>query len=204
MKKGAVLVGLGLVALAAVGGCQPAAQEPIKCVCNCDGPPPEGAKVTVQGAAPAAAPAAAAPAPATAAAAPAPARPVAAPAKAAGEVGQEPGTGAPVAVTEADKDEMKKAFEGFAQAAGARNMEEMRKWTTDRLGGSLASAVEKYKDRLFNRTDIFTNGAKSGVTIGSVLDGGGGNFDVEVKFGSGQPVRVLFYKEEGKWRLNRL
>lgn len=205
MKKGAVLAGFGLLVITAVAACQPAAQEPIKCVCNCDGPPPEGAKVTVAGTAPQAAAAAPTPAaPAAAVVAPTPARPAPAPPRATGEVGQEPGTGAPAAVTDADKEEMKKTFSAFAEAAGSRNMDEMKKSTTARLGGSLASAVEKYKDRLFNRTDIFTAGVKSGVTVGSVLEGGPGNYDVELKFGNGQSARVLFFKEEGAWKLNRL
>ncbi|GMV41926.1 MAG: hypothetical protein AMXMBFR64_36420 [Myxococcales bacterium] len=200
MKKAAVLAGFGLIAIVAVA-CQPAAQEPIKCVCNCDGPPPEGAKVTVQGPAPAAAPAvAAAPTPAAAV----PAAPAPSPGVASGSVPQEPGTGAPVQVSDADKEEMKKAFSAFAAAAGSRNMDEMRKWTTERLGGSLAGAVEKYKDRLFSRTDIFTKGAAGGVTVGSVLEGGPGNFDVEFKFSNGESARVLFFKENGAWKLNRL
>jgi hypothetical protein len=116
----------------------------------------------------------------------------------------EPGTGTPAQVSDAEKEEMKKVFVGFAEAAGARDIEAMKKWTTGRLGSSLASAVEKYQDRLYRRTDTFTAGAKSGVTVAEVLDSGGGNFDVQVKFGNGESARVLFFKEDGAWRLNRL
>ena len=212
MNKGcAILSLLGMAVVVPLVGCQPAAQEPIKCVCACDQPPPEGTKVTVTApeaaaAAPATQSAAAAPAPAApapAAAAPA-ARPGPAPSRATGQVGMEPGSGTPVTVSEADKEAMKKAFSEFSNAAGARNLQGMQAWTTKRLGTSLGDAIEKYTDRLYRRTDTFTAGVKAGVTVAEVRDAGEGNFDVEMKFGNGESARVLFFKEEGKWLLNRL
>lgn len=197
-----------VLSVTAIYGCQP--QEPVKCVCNCEGPIPEGAVVRVEGgdkaaakAAPAAKPAAAKPA-----ARPTPAKPPAAkPAegrKAAGKVSAEPGSGTPVTVTADDKKEMAEVIKGFAEAAGKRSLPDMQKWTTERLGNSLVSAVEKHTDRLYRRTDIFSNGAKKGVEIGTTNDVGDGNYDVEIKFGDGENVRLLFFKELGKWRLNRL
>ena len=92
----------------------------------------------------------------------------------------------------------------FANAAGARNLAGMQKWTTGRLGKSLESAVEKYTERLFRRTDMFSTGVQKGVTVESANDVGDGNFDVEYKFGTGDTARCLLFREEGKWRLNRL
>jgi len=92
----------------------------------------------------------------------------------------------------------------FSNAAGARNLAGMQKWTTKRLGTSLESAVERHTERLYRRTDIFTKGAPTGVTVGQVTNSGGGNHSVEFKFGNGESVNLMLFKEEGKWRLNRL
>ncbi len=199
-------------------GCQPA---PIECVCKCDGPPPPGTEVTVVEASAEAAPKAVVMTPPKKAAAPA-ARPATAarptppaalaraaarknaPRRASGRVAHEPGSGTPTTLTDGDKKEMVTVMTEFANAAGARNLAGMQKWTTVRLGKSLESAVEKYTDRLFRRTDMFSTGAQKGVSVLSANDLSDGNFDVEFKFGSGETARCLLFREEGKWRLNRL
>ena len=215
MKTCIMTVILGL-ALTGLIGCQP---EPVQCVCQCDGPLPEGAKVRLasteadkgQKTAPAAAVAAPAKsAPAAAKPAPRPvrnreaARPTARPNKASGPVGAEPGSGTPIKLSDQDKKEMASVLEGFAKAAGAKKIEEMKKWTTERLGNALGRAVTKHTDRLYKRTDIFTQGVKSGMSVGNTNDIGDGNFDIEFKFKDGQTVHVLMFKENNKWRLNRL
>jgi hypothetical protein len=168
--------------------------------------------VSGDGSAPAA-PAAAAPAPAApqVAATPPPARPArpapaaAAPAKATGQVAHEPGSGSPTDVGDEARKEMATVLTEFANAAGARNFEGMRPWCTERLGDSLSKAVETHTERLYRRTDMFTKGVQSGeVTIGATKDTGDGNYDVEFKFANGDSANVLMFKEEGKWRLNRL
>ena len=197
---------LGLIGMA----CQQ--PQPAQCICNCDGPPPEGAIIEIAEkeakVVPAAQPVPAAPA------APAPqatARPSEVPdslkripRKARGRVAAEPGSGVPKQMSDEDKNEMKEVFVQFAKAAKSRSLEEMKKATTERLENSLESSLEKYSERLYRRTDMFSVGAESGVTIGGTNDLGDGNFDIEIKFGTGQPVHVLYFKEEGKWRLNRL
>jgi len=206
-------IGMLLVIAGAVVGCQPA--EPAQCVCNCDGPPPEGATVKIKEqpaeekkAAPVAGAAAVAPVPAAPAVAPAAPKRVAPPArvprKARGRVSAEPGSGVPKVMSAADTTEMKDVFLKFAKSAKARNLGEMQKTTTERLGKSLEASLDKYAERLYRRTDLFSAGAETGVTIGGTNELGDGNFDVEIKFGTGSPVHVLFFKEEGKWRLNRL
>ena len=228
----ALIFGLGLFA-GMSQGCQPETPEPVRCVCNCDNPPPEGTVVTVNPAEaePAAAPVAVAPkvVPAPAPKAPEarpvakrptpPSRPVAeapgrrpappsvrppAGARAAGKVSAEPGSGSPVTLTDKDKSEMATVLKEFSNAAGARNLAGMQKWTTKRLGSSLESAVERHTERLFRRTDIFTKGAPTGVTVGQVTNSGGGNHSVEFKFGNGESVNLMLFQEEGNWRLNRL
>lgn len=207
MKKTIQIVLSSLLVLMAAG-CNGRA-EPVQCVCNCDGPPPEGSvvkiaeKKTEAKAAPAAPAASAAPArPATRPAAATP--PVRVPRKARGRVSAEPGSGVPKVMSAEDKSQMKSVFLAFATAAKERNIGDMQKSTTERLGKSLEAALEKHKDRLYRRTDLFSVGAEGGLTIGSTNDIGDGNFDIEIKLSSGAPVHVLFFKEEGKWRLNRL
>jgi hypothetical protein len=201
-------------------GCQPA---PIECVCKCDGPPPPGTEVTVVEAeapetpsprvvsktparpARAKRPAAAdRPTPPAALDRAAGARKSAVPRRASGRVPHEPGSGTPTDLSGADKKEIVTVITEFANAAGARNLAGMQKWTTGRLGKSLESAVEKYTDRLFRRTDIFSTGVQKGVSVQSANDVGDGNFDVEFKFGTGESARCLLFREDGKWRLNRL
>ena len=165
--------GMLLLVAGVVGACQP--PEPAQCVCNCEGPPPEGAIVKIkeqpaeEKKATAPTPAAA-PAPAAAAAPAAPAAParVAPPArvprKARGRVSAEPGSGVPKVMSDADKTEMKDVFLQFAKASKSRNLGEMQKTTTERLGKSLEASLDKYAERLYRRTDLFSKGAESGVT----------------------------------------
>ena len=68
----------------------------------------------------------------------------------------------PKVMGEADKTEMQTVFEGFAKAAKERNVGEMKKFTTERLGKSLESSLEKYAERLYRRTDMFSAGVSSG------------------------------------------
>ena len=131
-----------------VFGCQQ--PQPAQCVCNCEGPPPEGAKIVIdekqsetkseEVKAQPAAPAVAAPVPAAPAARPTP--PARVPRKARGRVSAEPGSGMPKVMGEADKTEMQTVFEGFAKAAKERNVGEMKKFTTERLGKILESSLE--------------------------------------------------------------
>lgn len=200
-----ILLGVSLVGLPA---CQPQ-PDPIQCVCQCDGPPPEGAKVTVTSASEQPAVAAAKPAvkptPAPAKEPPPPAPAANRPTRATGQVAAEPGSGVPVTVTDEAKKEMLTAMEGLAKAAKARDMEGMKKFTTERLGTSLESAVEKHGDRLYRRTDIFSAGIDAGApVIEQTNDVGDGNFDVQFKFANGETAHLLMFKEEGKWVFNRL
>ena len=209
LQKMGLLLGATLI-IGTVFGCQQ--PQPAQCVCNCEGPPPEGATIVIdekkaepkaaEKVVEKAAPAVAAPSPAAPAARPTP--PARVPRKARGRVSAEPGSGTPKVMEDTDKSEMKTVFEGFAKAAKARNLGDMQKFTTERLGKSLESSLEKYAERLYRRTDMFSAGVASGVTIGGTNELGDGNFDIEIKFGEGTPVHVLFFKEEGKWRLNRL
>ena len=218
-QKNAFLLCAALAAFVSQG-CQPA---PIECVCKCDGPPPPGTEVTVvtPGDSDAPAPRAVAKPPekapraaraaATPRSKPTPPPSLAregarkeVPRRASGRVAHEPGSGTPTTLSDADKKEMITVMTEFANAAGARNLAGMQKWTTGRLGKSLESAVEKYTERLFRRTDMFSTGVQKGVTVESANDVGDGNFDVEYKFGTGDTARCLLFREEGKWRLNRL
>lgn len=208
MRSGGwALMALGMLTLLPFAGCKSLGGEPVKCVCNCDGPPPEGAIVKVNEA-PAAAPVApavaAAPTPAPAAAPARTERPAPGPARATGQVGAEPGSGTPTQLTDDDKTQITKAVTEFANAAGARNLAGMKQWTTQRLGGSLDDAVAKHTERLYRRTDMLTKGVQSGVTIGNTNDTGDGNVDVQLKFSSGDQANLLFFKEDGKWLINRL
>ena len=222
---GIVVVAASVWLAVAAVGCKP---QPVRCVCECEGPPPEGVEVKVVQAkdeaaassestastrpAASARPAASRPAPKVArteqpASPPAPTRTPSTnrPRKATGRVGVEPGSGVPVEVSEAERQEMLKAIKEFSNAAGARNLEGMKQWTTERLGGALERAVNgKNRERLFRRTDMFTRGVLAGVELGTIRDTGDGNFDVEVKFKTGDIVHVLMFKEEGRWVLNRL
>jgi len=210
---------IGIAMVTFFTGCQQ--PQPAQCVCNCEGPPPEGAIIKIKESAEEKE-AAAAPSKVEAPAAKsvAPAAPVVArgeaaakrravpparvPRKARGRIAAEPGSGIPKVMGDSDKKEMKEVFLQFSKAAKSRNLGEMKKTTTERLGNSLESSLEKYAERLYRRTDLFSAGAETGVTIGATNDLGDGNFDIEIKFGTGNPVHVLFFKEEGNWRLNRL
>jgi hypothetical protein len=120
-------------------------------------------------------------------------------------VASEPGSGNPVTVSDAEKAEILGAMTTFANAAAARNFSDMKKWTTQRLGESLEKAMQTHAERLYKRTDIFSNGVKAGApTVAATKDVGDGNLDVEFKFADGQTVNVLMFKEEGKWLFNRL
>ncbi len=227
LKQTAHLLGVGILAAAlGLAGCR---REPITCECYCQGPIPPEAKVRIEKAgekpgakgssgSSAAGATKVAPPPKPSAArnvAPPPSAPppvqrkklakVDGSRKAQGRVASEPGSGTPVELPPEDAKEILDVFVNFAKAAGKHDFAEMRKWTTERLGKALESAMNKYKERLFRRTDIFADGVKAGPPkMSDVREVGDGNFDVEFKFANGKSVRVLFFKELGHWRLNRL
>ncbi len=154
---------------------------------------------------PAPAPAADPPAPApTPAEAPAPSRAARERTRAQGAIPTEPGTGASVTVSDADLEEMAKVVQGFAAAAETRDLAGMQRFTTQRLAGNLAQAVERHGERLYRRTDPLAAQAKTGVTVRDPREAAAGSVDAEVAFGDGQTTRLVFFKEDGAWRINRL
>ena len=80
----------------------------------------------------------------------------------------------------------------------------MQKHATERFAKSIAGALTRQKDRLYRGIKESLAASKGKIEIKSVGDVGRGNVDVELQFSNGHTDHVMFFKEDGKWRLNRL
>ncbi|MCB9730645.1 MAG: hypothetical protein H6746_19395 [Deltaproteobacteria bacterium] len=182
---------LALIAAAAcgltLGGCNAPPAPAAPCVCECA--PCE--------AAPAAAPATPAPAASsTPATPPAPTR--------AGRASAAPGSGNVVELDGPGRREMHTVFGAFLDAAGKKDMDAMRTTTTKRLGDTLLTSTERYGDRLYRGLAQAIQAGTKGMKLVETREMGGGNVEALFHFPSGYDRRVVFFKEDGKWLLNRL
>lgn len=125
-------------------------------------------------------------------------------ARARGQVSARPGTGAVVPLDDQGRKEMQTVFSGFIKAAAKRDIPGMKRWTTGRWGDNLDGTIERYEKRFYRSVDQLVEALPSGMTLGEVRDTGGGNFEGQFRFGSGLERRPIFFKEGGKWRINRL
>ncbi len=204
------VLAIGAVAVA----CNVGEPIPVECVCKCD--------QASAGAAAAAAPAAPAPAAAVAPAADATAkraeraraaraaaaarrRPGGAAVKASGQVAGEPGSGAKIDLPAAEQEEMTTTYVGFLQAAKERKLDAMKPFMTERLGTSVERNMPKYEDRFFRGLEASIAAAKDGrAKLVETRDMSGGNTEALFRFTDGGERRVVYFKENGKWLLNRL
>ncbi|MEZ4268422.1 MAG: hypothetical protein R3F39_18815 [Myxococcota bacterium] len=175
-----------LLGAASLLACSEPPPPPAPCVCEC-------------------APCEPAPAPAAApAAAPAPATTAAAPPSRAGRASAAPGTGTVVELDGPARREMHTTFGAFLDAAGKKDMNIMRSASTKRLGDTLLTSTERYGDRLYRGLEQAIQAGTQGMKLVETREMGGGNVEALFKFVGDYQRRVVFFKEDGKWLLNRL
>jgi hypothetical protein len=122
----------------------------------------------------------------------------------AGVVTSEPGSGRSATLSDLQRKAMERTFTQFLAEAKTRNIEGMKKWTTQRLSTSLTQSLPRYEDRLFNSLRESISALPSGLELGEARNVSGGNFEVLMRFGNGHERRPVFFEENGLWRLNRL
>lgn len=207
-----ILASVVLTTCLVVAACDIGEPIPVECVCKCDEAP--GA---AKAAAPAPAPAAAAPvrpkptndqraerARAARAAAAARRRGQGA-SKAQGQVAGEPGSGTKIDLPAAEQKEMVETYLGFLKAAADQKLPTMKPFMTERLGTSVEKNMPKYKDRFFRGLDKSIAATKTGrAKLVETRNMTGGNTEALFRYTDGSERRVVFFKEGGKWLLNRL
>lgn len=176
-----------LLSAAGLAACSAAAPPPAPCVCEC---------APCEQAAPAAAPAAALSSE--------PAKPTSTPPSRANRAGAAPGSGAIVELDGPARREMHTTFGAFLDAAGKKDMNIMRSASTKRLGDTLLTSTERYGDRLYRGLDPAIKAGTKGMKLVETREMGGGNVEALFKFVGDYQRRVVFFKEDGKWLLNRL
>ena len=99
---------------------------------------------------------------------------------------------------------MQKTFSDFLKAAEQRKLVPITAFLTARLGGVLERNAERYEPRFFRGLEETLSVAASGLEMGETRDAGQGNVEALFRFGSGHERRVVFFREQGAWKLNRL
>lgn len=124
--------------------------------------------------------------------------------RARGAVSTRPGTGSVVQRTTEERAAMQKTFTDFLAAAEARKLGPIVPHLTDRLGTVLQQKADQYEPRFFRGLEETLGQVSSGVEMAETRDAGQGNVEALFRFGSGHERRVVFFHEEGGWKLNRL
>jgi len=99
---------------------------------------------------------------------------------------------------------MHTTFGAFLDAAGKKDMNIMRSASTKRLCDTLLTSTERYGDRLYRGLDQAIKAGSKGMKLVETREMGGGNVEALFKFVDDYQRRVVFFKEDGKWLLNRL
>lgn len=125
--------------------------------------------------------------------------------RAEGRIARQPGSGDVIETDERTRKTMVKNYASFLKNASRRNLEPLKPFLTKRLHGSLKKNLPKYEDRFFDglRDSIAALG-KGSMTVKETRDMGRGNVEALVRFENGHERRVIFFKEDGDWKLNRL
>ena len=131
-------------------------------------------------------------------------KPTPAPPGRAGRASAAPGTGAVVELDGPARREMHTTFGAFLDAAGKKDMNIMRSASTKRLCDTLLTSTERYGDRLYRGLDQAIKAGSKGMKLVETREMGGGNVEALFKFVDDYQRRVVFFKEDGKWLLNRL
>lgn len=118
--------------------------------------------------------------------------------------GAAPGSGTPTEIPQAEQRQMVERYVAFMKAASKGDLEGMTQHTTGRFGRALATAMQRHRERLMRGVEQYIAQIESGASFGEAGSFDDGNLDVQIQFGEGQPDHVMFYKEGGSWKLNRL
>ncbi|MEC9073190.1 MAG: hypothetical protein VX938_12440 [Myxococcota bacterium] len=125
-------------------------------------------------------------------------------ARASGAVSTRPGAGPVVKQSDEARAAMKKSFSDFLAAAEARKLGPIAPFLTQRLSTVLQQKAAQYEPRFFRGLEETLGQVSTGVEMGETRDAGQGNVEALFRFGSGHERRVVFFQEEGAWKLNRL
>ena len=194
-----------LFTLSLLGGMFVACQPPTpECDCDCDQAVAEAVAKAVAEAKTSAAVAAPTPVARPQAARPQGVRTRGVSSRASGAVSTRPGAGAVVKQPETDRASMEKTFSEFLKAAEARKLGPIAPFLTARLSSVLQQKAAQYEPRFFRGLEETLGQNSSGVEMGETRDAGQGNVEALFRFGSGHERRVVFFKEDGVWKLNRL
>ncbi len=125
--------------------------------------------------------------------------------RAEGRIARQPGSGEVMKTDERTRKAMIQNYSSFLKGASRRSLEPLKPYLTKRLHDSLQKNLPKYEARFFDglRDSIAALG-KGGLTVKETRDMGRGNVEALVRFGNGHERRVIFFKEDGDWKLNRL
>ena len=125
--------------------------------------------------------------------------------RAEGRVARQPGSGEIMKTDPRTRQAMVTTYTGFLKGATRRKLEPLKSMLTKRLYGSLEKNLPKYEDRFFNGLkDSIAAMRKGGMKVKETRDMGRGNVEALVTFENGHERRVIFFKEDGAWKLNRL
>jgi hypothetical protein len=125
--------------------------------------------------------------------------------RAQGRVARQPGSGDLLDTDQRTQQAMVKTYSEFLKGADTRELAPIKPFLTNRLHTSLAKNLPKYEERFFNglRESVAALG-KGEVQVKETRDMGRGNVEALVVFSNGHERRVIFLKEGGAWKLNRL
>ena len=124
--------------------------------------------------------------------------------RAEGRIARQPGSGDVIETDPRSKKAMVKTYTAFLKGARDQDLAPLEPFLTKRLHGSLEKNLPKYKDRFFNGLRDSIAALKGGMEIRETRDMGRGNVEALVRFENGHERRVIFFKEDGQWKLNRL
>ena len=125
-------------------------------------------------------------------------------ARASGAVSTRPGAGPVLKQSDEARAAMKKNFSDFLAAAEARKLGPIAPFLTQRLSTVLQQKAAQYEPRFFRGLEETLGQVSTGVEMGETRDAGQGNIEALFRFGSGHERRVVFFQEDGAWKLNRL